>query len=136
LIEALTLAALVAAATPVEERYGLPAGLLVAVVMVESSGRNIISARRKCGGRDYGYGQIHDHDPSKRRLALLLTLSTNLDRAGQLLARSRDRCRAHPRWAACRRSPFGLYNANSRTWAGRVHRAWRRLLGAGRGLTS
>lgn len=137
MIEALTLVALVAAATPVESRYALPAGLLVAVVLCESGGRvRLISRRRFDGCRDYGAGQIHACNPSRRRLALLLALSTNLDRAGQLLAGSRARCARHPRWAACRRSPFALYNSGSRTWAGRVHRAWRRLLGASRGLSS
>ena len=154
MIEALTLAALVAAASPVEQRYDLPAGLLVAVVLVESGGRaGLISRRRKCGGVDVGAGQIHVHidqlrfarvlafptfaiSVDQRRIRQLFALSVNLDRAGKILASSRKRCRAHPRWTACRRSEFALYNAGSRTWAGRVHRAWRRLLGADRGLNS
>ena len=120
----------------VEVRYGIPAGLLAAIVLAEAGGtRNIISRRRYNGGRDYGAGQVHALNPSRRRLALLLTLSTNLDRAGQLLASSRSRCARHPRWAACRRGEFALYNAGSRTWAGRVRRIWTRLLErvAGRG---
>jgi len=34
------------------QRHGLPVGLLVAVVLAESGGRNLISRRRFCGGRD------------------------------------------------------------------------------------
>ena len=126
MIEALALAALVAAATPVERRYGLPGGLLVAVVLVESGGRNIISQRRRCGGRDDGYGQIHAHKPSKRRLGVLLALSTNLDRAGYLLAKSRDRCARARKACRCLEAH---YNWNSRTWCGRVYERWARLRG-------
>ena len=119
----------------VEVRYGLPFGILAAIVLAESGGLNLVSRRRCNGGRDHGVAQINAVNPSRRRLALLLTLSTNLDRAGQLLASSRARCARHPRWAACRRWEFALYNAGSGTWPGRVRRIWRRLLErvAGRG---
>ena len=127
-MEALALAALISAASPIENRYGLPAGLLVAVVLVESGGRpGLISRRRYDGCRDYGAGQIHACNPSRRRLGVLLALSTNLDRAGQILAGSRERCRARPRWAACRRSEWALYNAGSSRWWSRVLRRWRTL---------
>ena len=131
MIEALSLAALIAATSPVETRYGLPPYLLAAVVLCESGGRAIVSRRRKCGGVDVGVGQIHVCDRSKRRIRQLLVLSTNLDRAGFLLARSRARC--HRGRCRCMEAH---YNWNSRTWCGRVHRAWRRLLGARQGLIS
>lgn len=131
MIEALSLAALIAAASPVEERYGLPPYLLVAVVLVESGGRAIVSRRRRCGGVDVGAAQIHVHDRNRRRIRQLLELSVNLDRAGALLAKSRSRCKGR----ACR-CLEARYNWASRTWCGRVHRTWHRLLGARQGLTS
>jgi hypothetical protein len=125
-IEALSLAALIAAASPVESRYGLPPRLLVAVVLIESSGRAIVSRRRRCGGVDVGVGQVHVHEPTRARVRRLLVLSTNLDRAGYLLARSRrlcgDRCRC----------PEALYNWSGRTrWCSRLYARWRWLLRGG-----
>jgi hypothetical protein len=109
------------------QRHGLPAGLLVAVVLAESGGRNIISRRRRCGGRDVGVGQIHAHDA--QRFRRLLVLATNLDRAAAILAASRRRCAA----TACR-CREAHYNWNGRTrWCRRVHRIWRELMRSSRG---
>lgn len=120
--------AIVAEADRASRRHGLPVGLLVAVVLAESGGRNIISRRRFNGGRDIGPAQVHVHAHDPQRLRRLLALSTNLDTGASILASSRSRCARHPGWAACRRSEWALYNANSKTWAPRVLRIWRRLL--------
>jgi hypothetical protein len=102
-------------------------------VLAESGGRNIISRRRRCGGRDIGYGQVHDHAAiDSLRVRRLLTLQTNLDRAAAILAASRRRCAA----AACRPCREAHYNWNGRTrWCRRVHRIWHALMGASRGVT-
>jgi len=116
-------------ARAVEVRYGLPLGLLLAVCLIESGGRQrLVSPRRRCGGRDIGAGQVHHHQ-GRARLQQLLTLSLGLDQAGRLLVQSRDRCRRHPRWAACKRGSYSLYNSASPGWSARMQRAWRRLLG-------
>lgn len=133
-LEPLALAALIAAASPVEERYALPAGLLVAVVMLESSGRVGLVVKRRCG-YDVGAGQLHIHgnNISRQRIQRLLVLSTNLDLAGAHLARSRERCRARPRWAACRACPeeiegFGLYNGGAaKRWCARLSQVYNRI---------
>ena len=118
----------------VETRYGIPAGLLAAIVLAEAGGkRNIISRRRYDGCRDYGIGQLHDCSPSRRRLRQLLTLTVNLDRAGYLAAKSRVRCSGPRSGCVCLESH---YNWGGRTrWCSRVYRIWRRLLErvAGRG---
>lgn len=132
MLEALSLAALVAAASPVEARYGLPSRLLVAVVMAESGGRAVVSRRRSCGGVDVGVAQIHVHNRDQRRVRQLLVLATNLDRAAYLLARSRERCSKPRSRCVCLEAH---YNWNGRTkWCRRVHRIWRELRPA-KGLT-
>lgn len=133
--------AIVAEADRASRRHGLPVGLLVAVVLAESGGRNIISRRRRCGGRDAGYYQVHTHAAVHvLRFRRLLSLEVNTDRGASILASSKARCARHPRWAACKRSSFALYNTNSETWAPRVLRIWRRLLervrGNGGGLST
>lgn len=107
------------------QRHGLPAGLLLAVVCAESGGRNIISRRRSDGGRDYGVMQIHARDLSRRRLAILLSLAVNVDRGASILAKSRERCSRARRPCRCLEAH---YNWRSKTWCGRVHRIWRRLI--------
>lgn len=120
---------IVAEVQRVEARYALPSALLAAVVLAESGGLKLIARGRGKGGRgcDSGEGQIHVPDCDRRRLQRLLVLSTNLDRAGYLLARSRTFCAAHPRWVSCRRSEWARYNGGSPTWWGRVAKIWRRL---------
>ena len=116
--------ALVTEADRASRRHSLPVGLLVAVVLAESGGRNIISRRRYNGSRDHGVMQINAHHLSKRRLALLLTLEVNTDRGASILASSRSRCAGR----ACR-CLEAHDNWNSRTWCGRVHAIWRRRRG-------
>lgn len=106
-------------------RHSLPVGLVVATILAESGGRNIISRRRYNGSRDHGVMQINARDLSKRRLARLLTLAVNIDRGAYLLAKSRERC-SRPR-SGCR-CLESHYCWRSATWCGRVHRIWRRLL--------
>lgn len=110
-----------------ESRYQLPEGLLAAVVLAESGGRWQVSARRHDGGRDYGPAQIH-LGPATRPVHDPRTLAGNLLEGARLLARSRDVCARHPRWKACRRGPWSLFNANSAKWPRRVDRIWRRLI--------
>jgi hypothetical protein len=55
-------------------------------------------------------------------------LSTNLDLAGQHLARSRERCRAHPRWPVCRACPEGFYNAGAaKRWCKRLRKVYNQI---------
>jgi len=109
-----------------ERRHHLPALLLASVVLAESGGRNVVSAVRRCGGRDVGPAQVHTHE--RERLQRLLVLSVNLDEGARILVRSRDLCRRR-QLAYCRRSHWAGYNARSLTWWGRVAAIWGRLRG-------
>lgn len=125
-VSAARASAIVAEAERAERRHHLPSGLLLAVVLIESGGRSIISKRRKCGGWDVGVGQVHTHD--RDRFQRLLTLSINLDESGRLLRGSIDRCEAHPSWSACRSCAAGLYNAGGhKRWCTRLKKVYSRL---------
>lgn len=114
-----------------EERHGLPGGLLISVILIESAGRSLV-VRRRCGW-DVGPGQVHVHALGpwvpRERLARLLVLSTNLDAAAGLLARSRATCHRRPRLRHCRRSVWAGYNAGAPRWWPAVARVWARLRG-------
>jgi hypothetical protein len=106
-----------------ERAHALPPGLLAAVVLAESGGRNLTSRPRFDGKRDHGPAQIHASvAPQPWPVGLL--------EGARLLARSRARCAAHPTWRACRRGAYALYNAGSLKWSRRVAAIWARLLAA------
>lgn len=104
----------------------LPTGLLLAVVLAETGGRNVVSQPRRCGGWDVGYAQVHTHKHTE--IGRLRNLEQNIRTAAGLLVASRDKCSINQRWRVCRRSPWGLYNAGSSTWSTAVHSIWRRLM--------
>jgi hypothetical protein len=109
-----------------EERYGLPTGLLAAVVLHESSGKWIVSRRRHDGGRDHGYAQIH-MGPASRPVHNPRTMAGNILEGARLLARSRKICTQHPGWRVCLRGEYATYNARSPRWWSRVEKIWMRL---------
>lgn len=122
--------AIVLEADRASRRYSLPVGLLVAVVMLESTGRAGLIVKRRCG-YDVGAGQLHEHgtDIPRQRLQRLLVLSTNLDLAARHLARSRERCLTHPRWPVCRACTGGFYNAGAaKRWCRRLGRVYNRII--------
>lgn len=118
--------ALLLEARAAEARWELPPLLLVAVCLHESRGRNIVTGERD-GHCSAGPAQVLVRGCDRERLRRMLVLSVNLDEAGRLLARSRDVCSRRPRWAACKRSPFALYNSGSSRWWRGVSRIWDRL---------
>jgi len=109
-----------------EESWGLPAGLLLATILAESGGRRRLVTRER-RGCSVGPAQVYVPGCHRERVQRLLVLSTNLTRAGALLDGSRRRCERHPRWRACRRWEYGLYNSGSSTWSSRVLAIWRRI---------
>lgn len=122
-------AAVLLEAQAAEARWALPPLLLVAVCVAESNGQRRVFPDN--GGCSVGPAGVYVPGCESARMRQLLRLSVNLDTGASLLARSREKCRRHPRWAACRRSEWALYNAGSRGWWGRVERIWRRLRGRG-----
>jgi len=122
------LLALLLEAQAAEVRHDLPPLLLLAVVLHESGGRERLVTRERGGHCSAGVAQVLVPGCDRARLQRLLVLATNLDAGAAVLARSRRLCARHPRWAACRRSEFALYNAGSRAWWPHVERIWRRLM--------
>jgi hypothetical protein len=100
---------------------------LLAVILVESGGRRIVTSER--GGCSVGPGQVYINACNKARMMRLLELSTNLTASAQILQRSAIKCARHPRWRACRRSKFALYNSMSPTWWDKVSQAWNEITG-------
>lgn len=96
----------------VESSHELPGGLLAAVVLAETGGRNVVSKQRRNGGFDHGVAQIH----AKQVTPGLLDYGVNLDRAAVLLRQSEDKvCKT----ASCL-CPWHGYNYNSKTWCKKV----------------
>jgi len=120
-------AALLLEAQAAEVRWALPHLLLVAVIAHESGGRQRLVVRERGGHCSAGPAQVLIRNCDRSRLQRLLVLSTNLDEGARILARSREICRRHPRWRACRRSEWALYNSGSASWWRGVASKWRRL---------
>lgn len=108
-----------------ERRHHLPSMLLVAVVLHESGGKKIISRHKH--GCDVGPAQIFVRDCKPQRVKSLLLVENNLKTGAKILADSRYFCRKHPRWRACKRSKWALYNAGSPTWSASVMEVWREI---------
>jgi hypothetical protein len=106
-----------------EEKYDLPSGILAAVVLVESAGRNVVSPVRRDGWRDHGPAQIHSA-PSSRKAR---DLRANLLEGARLLAASRSTCAARPGAPGCKHCPWGRYNAGSTRWCVKVLEIYHRL---------
>lgn len=120
---------LVRAADRASRRYSLPEGLLLAVVLVETGGRNVLvrGIGKSKAGCDVGPAQIHvpyciPHQVAKMRITL-----PNLMKSAQILSWSRSRCSRYPRWTGCR-CLWGRYNPGSRSWCRKVLRVWEKLL--------
>ena len=119
---------LATAATRLERRYNLPRALLVATVLAESGGLNLVSRHRH--GCDVGIAQIYVPRCEPGRVAELRPKAANLEEGARQLDASRRKCSRHPRWRVCAIAPWTLYNSgNARRWWGRVSRIWRRLRG-------
>lgn len=120
---------LVAESRKVENKHNLPRGLMMAVVLAESGGRKVVGYFRgeNKTGCDVGEAQIHVKKCKRDRMQRLLVLSTNLDVGAKLLSESRKKCELHPRWAACKRGEFALYNEKSKSWWGRVKNIWQNI---------
>lgn len=121
------LLALLLEARAAEVRWQLPPLLLVAVILHESGGRQRLVVRERGGHCSVGAAQVLVPGCERARVQRLLVLSTNLDQGAAVLSRSRVTCRRHPRWRACRRSEWALYNAGSTKWWRGVERKWERL---------
>lgn len=124
-------AALLLECQAAEARWALPPLLLCAVVLHESGGRQRLVVRERDGHCSVGAAQVLVPGCERERVQRLLVLSVNLDEGARVLVRARERCRRHPRWAMCRVHFVGAYNGGSRSYASRVLRVWRRLLGRG-----
>jgi len=109
-----------------EERWQLPEGLLAAVVLAESGGRNIVAHHSH--GCDVGPGQVFVPGCQSRMRWIFRRPRVSLTVAASILDWSRSRCAGDPELKACRRSRWALYNGGSRFWWRRVERIWRRLL--------
>lgn len=110
-----------------EARYDLPSGLLLAVCVHESRGRNLIT--RELGGHcSIGPAQVLVRGCERARLRRLLVLSVNADAGAQVASWARETCRKHPGWACCRDHWIGCYNSRSPGYARRVLAVWRRLI--------
>jgi hypothetical protein len=109
-----------------EARYQLPPALLVAVVSHESSGKFIVTRERQ-GGCSIGWAQIYAGDCNGERARRFRDMRENVYEGARLLARSRAKCAAHPRWLPCRRWEYSLYNALSAKWSRNVKRIHRGL---------
>jgi hypothetical protein len=115
-----------------EKVRGLPPGLLGAVVLAESGGRDVVARGRGKGRRgcDVGPGQIHVPGCVPRLVKRFRDLKQNLARAARILSWSRRWC-ARRQTARCKRSPWHRYNPGSRTWWPTVRRIWRRIMSHG-----
>ena len=114
-----------------EVRHALPPLIITAICAHESGFRQRLVTREKHGHCSAGAAQVLVRGCDRARVQRLLVLSVNLDAGARILASSRATCRRHPRWGACRRSEWALYNANSSRWWSGVARKWRRLVGRG-----
>lgn len=121
---------LVEAAQEASARHRLPRGLLLAVVLVESGGRNVVARGRGKGklGCDVGPAQIHVPRCVKSRVRWLLRPARNVLVGAQILARSRRKCSRYPWWYGCRGGLYGRYNPGSASWGPEVRRVWSNLL--------
>lgn len=120
---------IVKAAQVVRARYGLPEGLLLAVVLAETGARDVVARGRGRGrvGCDVGVAQIHIPGCPPAKVAQVRPLLQNLTRSAQILAWSRSRCSKSPGWSGCKYCLWGRYNPGSRTWCKKVLRIWKRL---------
>jgi hypothetical protein len=123
--------ALLLEARMAEVEHAIPPLLLVAVIAHESGFRQRLVTREKHGHCSAGAAQVLVRGCDRARVQRLLVLSVNLDAGARILASSRATCRRHPRWGACWRSEYALYNARSERWWSGVARKWRRLVGRG-----
>lgn len=106
---------------------GLPPGLLVSVVAVESGGRSIVARGRGRGHRgcDVGVAQIHVPGCRIRAVRRVLPVRVNLQAATKVLSWSRLRC---PGWSGCHGWAWGRYNPGSQAWTRKVRSTWRYLM--------
>lgn len=121
--------ALIQASQVMESRFRLPAGLLVAVVLAETGGRDVVARGRGKGRRgcDVGVAQIHVPGCHRSAVAAVRPLLQNLKKAAKILNWSRTRCRKSPSWPGCRQCIWGRYNPGSSTWCLKVLEIWGRL---------
>jgi hypothetical protein len=119
----------VRAAQVARVRYGLPEGLLLAVVLAETGGRDVMARGRGKGrvGCDVGVAQIHVPGCFPDKVAQVRPLLQNLIKSAEILSWSRSRCSKSPGWSGCKYCLWGRYNPGSRTWCKKVLRIWERL---------
>lgn len=124
--------AIVEAAQHSRVQFRLSEGLLLAVVLAETGGRDVVARGRGKGrlGCDVGVAQIHVPGCAKRDVDLVRPLLQNLAKGAQILSWSRSRCVKYPRWYGCKYCRWGRYNPGSRTWCKKVLRIWKNIRGA------
>ena len=108
-------------------RWGLPPGLLWAVVMEESRGHVWALGTNRNGSCDVGLAQINVPGCDPLRIIPLFEPSANLTRAARILRWSERSCRRRPWRRGCRHCRWGRYNPGSPSWCGKVLDRWRRL---------
>ena len=108
-----------------EIKYGLPPGLLMAIVLHEIGGQWQVSMER-IGGCSVGPAQIYFPDCNQRHRTH--QLEDNLAAGARILQRSHKLCIRYPKWKACKHSLWALYNARSPVWWHNVNRIWTKLM--------
>lgn len=113
----------------VEAEFALPNGLLAAVILAESGGKNftVRGVGRGRRGCDSGPAQIHVPGCKRSKLKKIRGLAANIREGGRILAQSYRDCSRHPRWQGCRPSKWGRYNPASSTWWANVEPIYRKI---------
>jgi hypothetical protein len=107
-----------------EQRHGLPEGLLGAVVSIEGGWRRLVIRwnRTSC---DVGPAQVNVPGCSPLGVLWVLHPRANLAAAARILALSARTCARQPRRIGCAVCPWGRYNPASPGWCARLADAWR-----------
>jgi len=109
-----------ALAALVGRRYGLPPGLLQAVVWSESRWQPTAMGANRNGSCDVGLGQVNVPGCDPLRVAELVNPDVNLRAAASILRASARACTQQPGRVGCSVCPWGRYNPHSLGWCARV----------------